>query len=243
MLLDSTENKEKFLQKFLQIVVFDGWNDEALKKAVIECGISENLSNLIFPNGCIDLAEFYIEKQNQKLAQEIAKIDDFAAKKIRDKIRICLYLRFEIEQQNKLALQRLFNFYLNLKNLSSFEIGLRPSISGVKSCFIVSDFIWKLINDQSTDFNFYTKRVTLAKIIVRVLLTFFKDQTCNLVSTKSVIDAEIEKVMKFEKCKAKIRNLSCKTKEHFKEILFDEQGLIKKPQEIIKNLPFIRLFN
>ncbi|MBM5782291.1 MAG: COQ9 family protein, partial [Pelagibacterales bacterium] len=157
MLLDSIETKEKILEKFLKIVVFEGWNDFALKQALKQCGIEEKFSNLIFENGCLDVAEFYIESQNKKLHSELSKIENFSSKKIRDKIRISLYLRFEIEKENKIAFQRLSNFYLSLKNLTSLETGFRPTIQAVKSCFKVSDFIWKIINDQSTDFNFYTK--------------------------------------------------------------------------------------
>lgn len=242
MLLDSIENKEKILEKFLKISAFEGWNDNALKQAVKECEIEEKFSNLIFENGCLDLAEFYIEKQNKKLSEKIAKIDNFYSKKIRDKIRTCLYLRFEIEQENKIALQRLSNFYLNPKNLCSLELGIKPTTQAIKSCFQISDCMWKLINDQSTDFNFYTKRMTLAKIILRSFIIFLKDDSKSLEKTKSVIDDEIDGVMKFEKRKAKIKNLSNQAKDSMREFLIDENGLIKKPKEVLKNLPFIRLF-
>ena len=121
MLLDSIETKEKILEKFLKIVVFEGWNDFALKKSLKDCGIEEKFLNLIFQNGCLDIAEFYIESQNKKLQLEISKIENFDSKKIRDKIRISLYLRFEIEKENKIALQRLSNFYLSLQNHFPFS--------------------------------------------------------------------------------------------------------------------------
>ena len=54
--------------------------------------------------------------------------------------------------------------------------------------------IWFGINDKSTDFNFYTKRLTLAKIILRTLFVFVKDESADLMATKKFIDLQIEKL-------------------------------------------------
>jgi ubiquinone biosynthesis protein COQ9 len=234
VLLDSFETREKILQEFLKICPFDGWTRESLLKAVFKAGIEEKFSNLIFENGLLDLAEFYIEYQNQKVVEKISEIPNFHSEKIRLKIRQALYARFEVEKNNQITLQRLINFYINPKNFASFEIGARPMINGLKSCYSVADSIWKSINDQSTDFNFYTKRLTLSKIILRSLLVFIKDESHDFIKTKNFIDAQIEKVMKFEKRKLQVKKLL----EHG---FLNEEGQIKTPKEFIKDLPFFRL--
>ncbi len=241
MILDSTATKEKILSKFLPICQFDGWNKEALLKAIKASEIEEKFSDLIFENGCLDLAEFYIETYNNKTQAKIAQITNFNEEKIRNKIRLYLYERFEVEKDNKIALQRLINFYISPKNFTSVDLGARPAILGLKTCYKIADFIWKNIDDQSTDFNFYTKRLTLAKIILRSLLVFVKDDSADFSKTKNFIDSQIEKVMKFEKFKAKIKKFSAHGKEKVCEFFLDENGLPKSPKKIIKNLPFIRL--
>jgi ubiquinone biosynthesis protein COQ9 len=238
MLFDSPETKHQILAEFLKICPFDGWNNGALLKAMEACGIDENFLSLIFENGCVDLAEFYVESQNQKSAEIL---ENLSGKKIRDKIRLSLYARFEVEKNHKIALQRLANFYSNPKNFLSFEMGARPMIQGLKSCYKIADFIWKNIADQSTDFNFYTKRLTLGKIIFRTFFVFLKDESDNLQKTKNFIDAEIEKVMKFEKHKAQFRKFSAVTKKTCGEFFLDEKGQPKSPKDFIKNLPFFRL--
>ena len=238
MLLDSKETKEKILAEFLKVCAFDGWNNGALLKAFSNCGIDEKFCNLIFENGCLDVVEFYVECNNQKA---LAIIEKSPQQKIRDKIRLALYARFEVEKDNQLALQRLSNFYLNPKNFTKLEIGARPLLQAFKDCYKVSDFIWKSINDQSTDFNFYTKRLTLAKIIFRSFSVFVKDQSEDFLQTKSFIDSQIENVMRFEKFKAGFKKVSNKNKAAFKEFFCDEKGAPKSPKEILKNLPFIRL--
>lgn len=234
MLLDSFETKEKVLGEFLKICAFEGWNNASLTQAVAKCGIPEKFADIIFEGGCVEVSQFYIESQNQKLARELQKIPDFAAQKIRDKIRLALYLRFEIEKENRLALQRLINFYADPRNFANFEIGVKPAMQAVKDCYKIADFIWKEINDQSTDFNFYTKRLTLGKIVLRSLFVFLKDDSENLTTTKNFVDSQIAKVMKFEQYKSKAKKIISGT-------FLNEEGLPKSPKEIIKNLPFFRL--
>jgi len=241
MILDSFVTKEKILNEFLVICEFDGWTNQALIKALNHCLIEEKFLNLIFENGCLDLAEFYVDYQNQKAAANIAKIENFHQDKIRNKIRLSLYERFEVEKNNKIALRRLVNFYSNPKNFISFEIGPKPMAKGLASCYKIADFIWTNIGDQSTDFNFYSKRLTLAKIIFHSLFVFLKDDSLNLEKTKSFIDFEIEKIMNFEKCKMRLKNFTKNAEKGLKELVINDDGDLKSVKEIVKKLPFIRL--
>ncbi len=234
MILDSKETKQKILSKFLKIVEFDGWTEQALAQAISDCGIDAKFSTLIFENGLTEIAEFYTDCYNQKTAIEIAKIENFFDKKIRDKIRLALYARFEAEKSNQIALQRLINFYVNPNNFTKFEIGPKPAIRGIKDCFKIANFIWYEIGDQSTDFNFYTKRLILSKIILRTLFVFLKDDSSDLIKTKRFIDSQIEKVMKFEKTKMQFKKLVT-------TVFLNENGYPKNAKEIVKNLPFFRL--
>ncbi len=241
MLFDSIETKEKILAEFLKICPSDGWNKDALLQAILNCQIDQKFADLIFENGCLDLADFYVERQNQKMAERILQIENFQSQKVRDKIRTALYIRFEVEENNKIVLQRLINFYLNPKNFISFEIGARPMLQALKIIAKISDAIWKSIDDQSTDFNFYTKRLTLSKIIWHSLAVFVKDESLNFEKTKNFIDAEIAKVMRFEKKKQQAKKIAIAAKKAFCQVVFNEDGSPKSPKQIIKNLPFIRL--
>ncbi len=242
MLLDSKQTKQQILDEFLKICSFDGWTKDALSQAMSNCKIEAKFADLIFENGLTDLAEFYIESQNEKSAKKITAIENFHGKKIRDKIRLALYCRFEVEAENQIALQRLLNFYLNPKNFTSFEIGPKPTLQGLKDCYKIADFIWKELDDQSTDFNFYTKRLTLSKIILRSFLVFVKDESANFEKTKNFIDSQIEKVMKFEKCKMQVKKFVTAAFANKSEALKSlPKSLPKLPREFVKNLPFFRL--
>jgi len=238
VIIDSIENKQKILSKFLEICVFEGWNKETLLKSFTACGIDEKLCDLVFENGCVGLADFYISFYNQKTATKITIISDFKSLKIRDKIRLLLYSRFEVENGNQIALQRLANFYLDIKNFGDSKRGARPLMQAIKSCYKIADFMWCEIGDQSTDFNYFTKRITLAKIILRSFRVFIRDESPDFSRTKAFIDREIEKVMKFEKVKFALKN---RAEKIYKGVILDEDGTVKSPRKILKNLPFIRL--
>jgi len=249
MIIDNIENKRKILAKFLEISAFEGVNEEILEKSMVQCGIEAKFKSLIFENGVLSLIEFYIEEIVEKLAISIKNQVEFAEFKIREKIKFALYEIFEQQKDNKLALQRFRNFYFDLKNFQDKNYGARPILLAVKNSFKIADQIWFLIGDKSTDYNFYTKRLILAKIISRSFLVFLKDETNELEKTKSFIDAQIENVMKFEKFKAKVKSFSCNSqdkiceaKEKLGEFFVDEDGKTKSVKEIVKNLPFIRLF-
>ena len=57
--------------------------------------------------------------------------------------------------------------------------------------YSVSDIIWKYSNDRSVDFNYYTKRLVLSSVYLKILmLTFYNE---NL--THKDIDKEIQKTL------------------------------------------------
>lgn len=241
MLIDSIENKQKILANFLKIAEFEGFGEHALEQAIASSGIDSKFKNIIFENGCLDLIEFYIDEQNRALSEIINKTAGFQAWKVREKIKFCLYKLFENEEKNRLALARLRNFYFDIKNFKNGKNGPRPLYTAFKHVGKIADQIWILCGDKSTDFNYYTKRLTLSKIILKAFTIFIKDES--LEKTKTCIDGEIEKVMQFEKFKLKMRNARKDLQEKSREFFVDEKGNFKSVKQIVKDLPFIRLFN
>ncbi len=249
MIIDNLENKRKILAKFLEICAFEGINEEILEKSMESCEIPVKFKNLIFENGVLSLVDFYIDEIIENLAKNIEKRQDFSNFKIRDKIKFALRDIFDQQKNHQIAAQRLRNFYFDLSNFKNKNYGARPTLFAFRNAFKVSSQIWYLIGDKSTDYNFYTKRLILAKIISRSFLVFVKDDSSNFEKTNKFIDSQIENVMKFEKFKAKIKSFSqksqseiCDLKEKLSDFFVDEKGKSRQASDIIKNLPFIRLF-
>jgi ubiquinone biosynthesis protein COQ9 len=68
-----------------------------------------------------------------------------------------------------------------------------------------ADQMWRLAGDTSTDFNQYTKRMTLGAVYGSTLLAWLDDETEGWADTAAFLDRRIDDVMKFEKFKAEWR--------------------------------------
>ena len=78
--------------------------------------------------------------------------------------------------------------------------------------------MWKAISDPSTDFNFYTKRITLSAVYTSTFLIWLGDESENSDQTWEFLDRRIENVMQFEKLKAKCRNKDLNIPDIWREL-------------------------
>ena len=70
------------------------------------------------------------------------------------------------------------------------------------------DLMWRIAGDTSTDFNHYTKRMTLGAVYGSTLLVWLDDRSEGWQDTAAFLDRRIDDVMKFEKLKAEWRGSS-----------------------------------
>ena len=218
MLIDSIENKQKILSEFLKICPFSGWNDFALKEAIIAAGIEVKFIKLIFKNGAADLADFFIKENDRQMIEQLTALN-LDSMRVRDKIKSALQIRLSLFAPNKTAIKRLINFYSAPKNLRR----------AFKNIYKTADLIWYQIGDKSTDYNFYSKRIILSKIYISSLKFFLDDSSEDNQKTWLFLDKEIAKIMKFEVFKTKIKT--------------GLQDLSNKSvKDLLKKLPFLRLF-
>jgi ubiquinone biosynthesis protein COQ9 len=66
--------------------------------------------------------------------------------------------------------------------------------------------MWYAAGDKSTDFNFYTKRATLAGVYSATLLYWLNDRSAGSEATWAFLDRRIDNVMAFEKLKSQVRS-------------------------------------
>jgi ubiquinone biosynthesis protein COQ9 len=71
-----------------------------------------------------------------------------------------------------------------------------------------ADGMWRIAGDTSTDFNHYTKRMTLGAVYASTLLVWLDDQSEGWSETAAFLDRRIDDVMKIEKLKAEWRGSS-----------------------------------
>jgi ubiquinone biosynthesis protein COQ9 len=118
--------------------------------------------------------------------------------KIRDRIRGFIWTRLEIMRPAREAVRRGLAILAMPHNM---PLGLRIG-------WRTADLMWRIAGDTSTDFNHYTKRITLGGVYASTLLAWLDDNSDQWSETGAFLDRRIDDVMKFEKWKAEWRSSS-----------------------------------
>ncbi len=188
------EKQNKILNQAIKMVPFDGWGDNILKTSAKNAGLDENYAKIAFKNGAIDAVSMFLDNIN---TETFAKIDAEKLKilKIREKIFYILNCRFETMEEYKPVIRKTVQFLAMPQNI----------FCGTKFLWQMTDKIWYAAGDTSTDFNYYTKRTTLAGVYSSTLLFWLEDTSENYNDTKEFLKRRIENVMQFERIKGKIK--------------------------------------
>ncbi|MFP3944367.1 MAG: COQ9 family protein, partial [Alphaproteobacteria bacterium] len=145
--VDWDEVRNAILQKMLEIVPFDGWTVETLRRAATEAGYDRAAQRQAFPRGVIDAISYYSHIADQVMKEQLAETD-LAALKVREKVTLAVRLRIEALSETKEAARR-------AAGLLSLPM---HAPTGAKLVYRTVDAMWRAVGDTSTDFNFYTKR-------------------------------------------------------------------------------------
>jgi ubiquinone biosynthesis protein COQ9 len=162
----------KYLYKNYQNIDFDNIDKDIFFKKITGLNFLEKeelilaVSNLFFE----DLDKNFLNETKAN----INKI-----KKTNEKISFLLNKRFQEEKKNKDLIKKIFIHLI--KNNNSNKV--------LNYIYSVADTMWKHSNDRSVDFNYYTKRLILSSVYLKILILIFYRE--NL--TDKDIDNEIQK--------------------------------------------------
>jgi len=93
--------------------------------------------------------------------------------------------------------------YITDKNSNIEDLKIcNDKITKFKNIFNISSDLWYLAGDQSSDYNYYTKRIILSSIISKIYLKMLCAKNYSREQLKKDIKEEIIKVGKFNKFKA-----------------------------------------
>lgn len=169
---------------------FDGWSDAAVHAAADEAGVDRDVAKLAFKDNAIDMIDAWIDSIDLELARRLPA-EKLGAMKIRDRITALLATRLEIMAPDRESLRRAMAIMAMPQNLvRSAKIGWRSA-----------DRMWRLAGDTASDFNHYTKRMTLSAVYASTLSVFVNDDSDNFADARAFLDRRIDNVMQFEKVK------------------------------------------
>ena len=201
--MDSVTPLEKLRRELALAVgenaVFDGWTRAAVDSAAGQLGIDPAQARLAMPKTQAGMIDTYIQEVDRALEAWFTP-KRLAKMKIREKIRSLIWRRLEIMGPAREAVRRALAILAMPQNLPpALRTGWRSA-----------DLMWRIAGDTSTDFNHYTKRMTLGAVYGSTLLVWLDDQSEGWADTAAFLDRRIDNVMQFEKWKA-----SWRSREHF----------------------------
>ena len=177
--------------------VFDGWTRTAVDTAAGQLGIDPVKARLAMPKTQAGLIDTYVQEVDRALEAWFTP-KRLEKMKIREKIRSLIWHRLEIMGPAREAVRRALAILAMPQNLPL----------AVRTGWRSADLMWRIAGDTSTDFNQYTKRMTLGAVYGSTLLVWLDDQSEGWADTAAFLDRRIDDVMRFEKFKAEWRGSS-----------------------------------
>jgi ubiquinone biosynthesis protein COQ9 len=161
-----------YLYKNFEKIDFNNIDQDIFLKKISDLNFFDKQELLIIISG------LFFEDLDKKFLSEIkSKISQFS--KTNEKISFLLNKRFQIEKKNKDLIKKIFIHLIKDNNSNKI----------INYIYSVADSMWKYSNDRSVDFNYYTKRLILSSVYLKILiLSFYKDNF-----TQKNLEDEIKK--------------------------------------------------
>ena len=187
--------KRSEVLKFAKIFISEkGLTQHSLENISKSYSLDINQTELLFPEGNIDLIKFTLEQLNNELEEYCKKID-LIRLPVHKRIKKVLLAKIALMNKNKLFYRSIFLNLLIPKKNFSISSQLYYSV----------DQIWFIAGDSSTDFNFYTKRLILSVIYSRIMLFFFNNNSQE--ELENILDESLQTVSKIPEIKSKLKML------------------------------------
>ncbi len=171
---------------------FDGWNARALDAAADALGVDRDVARLAFTDGPVAMIDAWFASIDAAMRARFTP-EALAAMKIRARITALVEARLDLLAPNREALRRAAAILAMPQNAPrAARLGWRAA-----------DAMWRAAGDTATDYNHYSKRMTLGAVYASTLAVFLDDESEGHADTRAFLARRIENIMQFEKAKAK----------------------------------------
>lgn len=188
------DERRAILAAILPHVPFDGWSEKSLRQAAAEAGLDPALAKLAFPGGPAEAIAFWSAEADRAMVAAYAAQDQ-EAMRFRERITFLVRARIEALGDHREAVRRAMT---HLAQPQHAGVGLRCLYRTV-------DEMWYAAGDRATDFNFYTKRLTLAGVYSATLLFWLDDASEDGAESWKFLDRRIAGVMRIPQRRENLR--------------------------------------
>ena len=206
--IDNNQIKIDLIKAMLTHVPFDGWTWEAMEQGAIDIGYEKKKTSLerikifkdLFKNGSIDFIDIFSEIIDIEVKENYNLIEP-KPDRVPEKIKKIIMIRLNLCQKYKEAVRSSIT-------LTAIPLNAKRSLNILyRTC----NSIWRIAGDKSTDFSFYTRRMSLAAVYTSTLLFWLNDSSHNHIETESFLDRrlnDISKISTFKKPFYTLKNIS-----------------------------------
>ena len=191
--MKSLEKKRLELVNLSKNIVKEyGWNDSLFENISFHNRISYDELIILFPDGYKEMLKLSLDYLNYEL-KNICSQYDFIRIHVHKRIKKIIITKINLMNKHKDFYKRTFYFLLIPMNYKLLTAYLYKTVN----------LMWYIAGDNSTDFNFYTKRMILSGVYSSVILHFISND--NLLETEKKLDGNLLKVSKIPVIKEKIQ--------------------------------------
>jgi ubiquinone biosynthesis protein COQ9 len=171
---------------------FDGWNQRAVDAAADSMGVDRDVAHLAFTDGPVAMIDAWFASIDTAMLARYTP-EQLAAMKIRARITALVEARLEIAAPLREAQRRALAILAMPQNAArAAQLGWRAA-----------DAMWRAAGDTATDYNHYSKRMTLGAVYAATIAVFLDDESEGHADTRAFLARRIENIMQFERTKAK----------------------------------------
>lgn len=184
----SQDKRESILLAMLDHVPFDGWTQRSLEAGARDAGFVATDGRRAFPSGLLSVVEYFFEYGDRLMMDSISE-QDLSAMKVRARIAAAVRMRLTVMEPHREALRRALSY-----------MALPQNGGAAAGCtYRTVNAIWYAAGDQSTDFNFYTKRALLAGVYISTVLYWLGDNSDGFEDSWGFLDRRISGVLRFSR--------------------------------------------
>ena len=212
--LDDYQLRMDLIRGMLTHVPFDGWTWEAMEQGAVDINFEKTktpsfrikIFKDLFKNGPIDFIDVFSEIIDLEVKENYNLIE-FKPERVPEKIKKIIMLRLNLCQKYKESVR-------SSVSITAMPVNARASL---KILYRTCNSIWRIAGDKSTDFSFYTRRISLAAVYTSTLLFWLNDNSINNVETEFFLERRLKDISKISSLKKPIYDLK-KFKNNFNSL-------------------------
>lgn len=187
--------RDRLADQVMTEAAFEGWTRAAVEAAGRSLDLPAGEAERLFPGGAMQVLEYVSERADRRTVEDMER-EGYGQLKIRDRITAAVRLRLERHAGHRESARRA---------MAVLALPFNAPLA-LKLLYRTVDAIWYAAGDTSTDFNFYTKRATLAGVYSSTLLYWLNDRSLDSEASWAFLGRRIDDVMRFEKLKGRVRS-------------------------------------